>query len=299
MKFVVFIVLMFFASANCQRISERMSIFNPLFNEDADIPGNELEWMTAISGWGEFGKYSFVTDAGHEWYQKLGMFFEFFRKGDKYSLIALGNIEFIADPNNEINFNPRAAFWEEGLLFTKRIYTDFWQVGYFHRCKHDIDNIETGEERSLIYGSILGKYIAPFTLPFGMLTVAVRGDLYTIRQDSRKAFEDVQPNLEYLISSTGINVNFKETLTEMFGVYINTNASIHLYGSEGGFFSRFNKLAKPGYNTGFEAGISITGNLKFKVGMRYEYLSDAGITMIPQGAHLLSIGLSLNPPEIR
>ena len=54
-------------------------------------------------------------------------------------------------------FNPRAIFWEEGVLAGFRLDEGIaLQAGYIHRCKHDIDNLEITargreEQRTLIY----------------------------------------------------------------------------------------------------------------------------------------------------
>ena len=116
---------------------QRGIIINPLFNESLSISHSKSKTISSVYGWGSFGNYV-VDDAEHEWYHKLGMLIELYRIGKKLNLSFESHIEFTANDRNTLGFNPRAIIWEEGLLFTKRYNDSFWQIGYFHRCKHDI-----------------------------------------------------------------------------------------------------------------------------------------------------------------
>jgi len=285
-----------------QRLIDRMIILNPLSCTENHVPGNKLRWINSIKGWGEFGKYAIVRDTDHAWYQKLGLFMEFFRTGDHTNVMILGSIEFIADPDNDIKFNPRAIFWEEGILYTYKLKRNFLQLGYYHRCKHDIDNLAIGEERSLIYGSILGKYIVPIELSSEFRSLlAFRTDIYTIKQDSRlPAFnESFNPNYRNLTSSIGINFNIRnEKLIGIFGTYFHSFFSINSFSDNKGFFSRFGKINSASIDGGLALGIFISGNALFCAEIRYEYFSDTGINPKPDDANLISIGFMLSPKDI-
>jgi hypothetical protein len=297
MKFtIIYFVIIISASAFAQKMPERGVTFNPLFNKEKDAGGNEISWINSIGGWGEFGNYLSDKNKDHEWYQKLGLFMEFFRIADSKSLSVLSNIEFIADPNNDINFNPRGIFWEEALLYTWRAEDNFWQAGYYHRCKHDIDNLDYATERSLIYGSLHGKYIYALSSN-GYLSLT--GDLYTILQDYRNPESSESPVTEELAASIRLNAFWIKPLTGLLKLSLSGYAQLNTYSGSSGFLK---KIVKPGYvklDGGVEAGLWISGNADFGLVIRYEYLSDDGISILPTSSNLVSVGFSLKPWEIR
>jgi hypothetical protein len=298
-KFLIYLV--FFASLSySQRVAERMVIFNPLFNEQIHAEAGKTNWINSVSGWGEFGGYFLIDDMSHAWYQKLGAFAEFFRISDKQSLALLSNIEFIADPHNDINFNPRAIFWEEAFLYSLRTGKGFWQLGYYHRCKHDIDNLDFGYERTLIYGSIHSRYSYPFF--FGKNTDALatlRGDLYTILQDYMRSdlFGVLTPLVDKLSFSTALNFNVRHKLSDSFGLYFTSFSQFNFYSSRDGFFRKLASINDITFSGGAESGLTIRGSGRVNIGLRYEYFADTGFHVLPVHAHLLSLGLSFLPFE--
>jgi len=252
-----------------------------------------------------FGKHTWIRDSRQAWYQDLTGFIELLQKGNT-SIIFQTGIEFIADPDNDIRFNPTAIFWEEGLLFTQKLSNSFFQAGYYHRCKHDIDNLDTGYGRVLIYGSMMAKWIFPISL--GSIIkdkslVAVRADLYTIRQDHRYP-EDLsvnKKNLKQLLGTTGISLNLNDSNKEKIIIpYFHGFSLLHLYSKHEGFMDRFSAINTINLDGGFSSGITIRGAFDFRLGIRYEYLSDTNIEIDPQGAHLFSIVIEvLNSDYIR
>jgi hypothetical protein len=293
-------VFLFSSLIYSQRMIERMVSFNPLFNERNNA-GGEISWINTISGWGEFGGYLHNGDGNHGWYQKLGGFAEFFRISDKQSLSLLSNIEFIADPHNDINFNPRAIYWEEAILYSFRTGKDFWQIGYYHRCKHDIDNLDLGFERSLIYGSIHGRYHHPFQIKGRTEVLAsVRGDLYTILQDHKKPkpeelLSSVASNLSF---STSFNLNVRHKLSGIAGLFFSSFLQLDFYSTREGIFRKLVSINDTGINGGAETGLFLEGRGRMKFALRFEYFTDTGINLLPQHAYLGSLGLSFYPFEM-
>ena len=164
----ILLLLMMFAikvqPLEAQRLIERNQILNPLENPSVNIEEGQKKWFSQVGGWGSFGNYAFSRDENHFWYQELGAYFELYRSGNSKSVAITSQIEFIANDDNDINFSPRAIFWEEGILFTSRQNGFFLQAGYYHRCKHDIDNLNLGEERATVFGSAMGKVIIPVSI---------------------------------------------------------------------------------------------------------------------------------------
>ncbi len=279
-----------------QRMPDRFVLFNPLFNSSENLPEESTAYINSVGGWGEFAAYRIKSDFEHEWNQKLGAFIEFFRTGSSSSLSFISNIEFVANPDNDISFKPRSIFWEEGILYTQKTGKNFWQLGYMHRCKHDIDNYRYGVERALIFGSLQGKYIIPFDFwnEEENAIVALRGELYTLRQDNRypKEWMTVSSNWKQLIGSVGFNFNFTKPLNNGYWhYYLNSYSMLNFYSKEEGYLNRFNNFQKVNYNGGISTGVSVRGKAEFRIGITYEYLSDTGINPYPENAHLISIGV--------
>lgn len=298
------IFLLLHCNAEAQRLAERNFIYNPLAEHDSTLAEGELRWMNALHGWGGFGHYSIRANAEHEWYQLLGAAVELARFGNDGSLAFVSSIEFIAGPDNDINFDPRAVYWEEGVVYTGRTGERFFQIGYYHRCKHDIDNLIYGTERALIYGSLTGKYILPLTLfaPQDAI-VALRTDVYTLRLDDRTPETQPleEPTFNQLQASFGVTVNVRFALPlRQLGAYATAFGSIALFGANEGFLNRFDEVRALEASGGIEAGITIEGRIDFRLGVKYEHIADTGIPAQPQSADLVSIGaLILAPPVLR
>jgi len=306
MKIVIGVVLIltFLFQAVAQRFPDRFSTFNPLSEQDGLSSDNGLQWMYSTGGWGEFAAYRGVRDQEHAWLQRLGGYLEMIRIGNGVSLSFLSTIEFIANPHNDIRFNPRAIVWEEGFLYTIRSERNFWQIGYFHRCKHDVDSFLTGTERSLIFGSLQGKFLIPFSTNAGSTQglFVIRTDLFTIRQDDRIPTSTSQNglNMKRAIGSFGVIAHVRTQLRDpVFGLYLSAWSSMTAYSGREGLLNRFGALESATLNGGLTSGIAVQGNAHFRIGVTYEYLSDTGIDVIPRHAGLLSFGIViLNPSSM-
>lgn len=297
------------------RFADRWVTVNPLAPitlglADRSLTTAATEWtLLGSSGfWGEFGMYRLQRDNEHAWNSKIGGFVELFRVGSEWSLAFVSHIEFVANPHNNIRFNPRAVFWEEGFLLTKRAGRGYWQVGYFHRCKHDIDNIlpttcdGSGCQRSLIYGSLQGKLIFPVALPFrdweGILVL--RSDVFTILQDDRipSKFEQRLPRVDRALSAIGIVLHSRVPLSgELIGGYVTLYNSFQLFGDRSGFFTRFTEVETVTWHGGVSAGIVLQGRTHLRLGISYERLADTAINPFPERSHLVMFGVTILDPQ--
>ncbi len=290
------------------RFAERWITINPLARR---LPiSNRGEWLPLPSSgfWGEFGAYRLVRDNEHAWNSKIGGFVELFRVRNDWSFAFVSHIEFVANPHNNIRFNPRAVFWEEGFLLTKRAGSGFWQIGYFHRCKHDIDNIlpatceGSGCERSLIYGSLQSKLILPVTLPFRNSEGAIvfRSDLFTILQDDRipSSFDEHLPRIDRALGAFGLAFHSRLPLGGgLIGAYATVYNSIQLFGRRSAFFARFDNVEKATWHGGISAGLALQGQAHLRLNISYEYLADTGINPFPEDSHLVLISLIILDPQ--
>ena len=302
MKTCCFLTLLVILSTTlvAQRLVEREIIINPMFTELPSAQRDSLRWMSSVSAWGGFGYYA-MGDREHAWYQKLGILIELFRLGEQSSFSLESNIEFIANDRNDIRFNPSALICEEGFMYTWRLNQSFLQIGYFHRCKHDIDNLSEGQERTLIFGGLLFKYILPITKPstHQRSYLALRTELYTIRQDIRvpDKFMELNPNVKQLLGTVALNINNRKSLSRSFGVYLNAYGSLNFFGINNGFLNRFNSLHTVQFNGGVSTGFAIQGGAHFRIGLNLEYFSDNMIDPFPKSSFLLSLGILIIDPK--
>lgn len=104
--------------------------------------------------------------------------------------------ELTANPMNDIGFNPRTARWEEQLLV--HAAGSWWsaRAGWFHRCKHDIDNTQAPNDdtstfyspiqRTLILsGPTIGAMTAPIVSRDWSFRLAGGAEWYVVNEDYR------------------------------------------------------------------------------------------------------------------
>lgn len=277
-----------YADANAQRLIERGMTLNPLNHPGVDVAEGEVEWFPQVGGWASFGNYGLYSDDDHTWYQHLGAYVEIYRRGNESSLALTSQIEFVANSDNDINFSPRAIFWEEGLLYTRSAGRSYWQLGYYHRCKHDIDNLRFGEERTMVFGSVLARIITPLSLrneDDGLLSVQY--DHYTITWEKRTPaeFESNRKNWDNLINSLKVNSAWQAVNGRSANLYLDNYLMATLTSEEVLLSGKIR--AEVGARTG-------AGEVRF--GVHLEHLGDSGIPVQPKASTLLGIGVRIMSP---
>lgn len=272
-------------TADAQRHATRSMIINPLLDERQNLRDGEVRGFHTFGGWAGFGHFAYSSDRHHLWYQDLGGYVELWRQGSTQSLLLTGQIQFIADPHNDINFNPRAIFWEEGLIYTLSLSPGFLQAGFLHRCKHDIDNLDKGEERSLIFSSLTVRYQQPLSL-FRENDLLLMGvyDNYLITYDRRtpRALEEQGIDWNDLQNEFTLQAHWHH---EPMGSGPFLDARINLISLDNKLF--VNHGASTGWHVHRSGGA-------FRISLTYEYLHDSGIPAIPEGVHLVGIGIRAN-----
>ncbi|MCX7930596.1 MAG: hypothetical protein N2663_07750 [Chlorobi bacterium] len=295
---VVVVILVAVSIVWSQRFTDRTIVINPLLDTTAACPSGQWNWMASSIGWGEFGSY-LEGDAEHAWIQRLGAAIELVRIGSHTSVAFTSDIEFIANPDNNIRFNPRAVFWQEGFLVTFRNSNGYWQIGYYHRCKHDVDNLTIGRERALIYGSVLAKYLWPLTLERWEGVGVLRADVFTIRQDDRTPPTDDGnfPHHKRMTATVGASFHARRALTDLLGIYLASWLQATAYGTTMSTYPTFDGIRTATLNGGITAGIAITGQSHFRIGLTWEYLADTGVNPQPEHSHLVSLTVSIVNPR--
>lgn len=283
------------SSSQAQRPGEGRVLAVPSGNQrPAAVADSGTNWLPAYGGWIRSGPYV-PAHRDHAWHHEIGGVLELAR-GEAWSLLAMAQTTLIADPNNSIRFNPRANFWEEGLLFVQQYEGFDLHLGYVHRCKHDIDNLELGEERAIISGSLLGRAFVPLSPGANGSYVAVQTDLYTTLQDTRtpSALADVGPNWERLLGGIGVDVHLRRSLPwQGVDAYLAPSGGVLLFGQNEAFIGRFGAWGHARGNGGASAGLSLRGRAELRIEMEYTYLSDTAIPAHPQDAHLVRLSVQL------
>jgi hypothetical protein len=193
----------------------RSFIFAPRFRDTKDTVKG-VKFLREQGIWGDLSRGFGSEGERYAWSISTGGLIQFAEWDNSY-LSLVGDFEVLSDIYNDISFNPRAIFWTEGLVYGLRVDKTELNVGYIHRCKHDIDNLDNntvgaGEQRTLIYGSLSAKVIwrdihipnyrpsLLFDSSFRRLDLWAQTDAYLIRQDSRlpTGAENVGTDLDHI-----------------------------------------------------------------------------------------------------
>lgn len=294
---LLFLALLYSGTINGQRHVERHWNYQPFQNSiDSSIRG--VEWMPKFSGWTEFGKFVSIKDTNHEYHHQLGAIMEIARWGR--NSIAIGTqAEFLHNRNNSINFNPRAVFWEEGLIYTRHYKDHSWQLTYFHRCKHDLDNLEIGVERATINASLGTRWIIPkHDWLGGHITFIPMAEAFTVTYDRRLREQYQQKGLSWyqLLGAVSGRFHWEKAINSDLWYFVKGHGKLAFFGNgaEDGAdldtYTRFNGYEDERFSGNLFTGVQVNGKAgKFRIGVRYEYLDDPGISPIPRNSSLLSL----------
>ena len=284
--------------AFAQRHVDRFNVFNPLEKELAGK--KQMQWLPGFYGTGGFGKYTGLKDTDHEWHHRMGVAFEILRWQERNSIAGITQASFIYDPNNSINFNPRAIFWEEGLLYTREYDRFNLQLTYFHRCKHDIDNLKTRKQRATINASFETRVLFNEWQTFiGQWRIAPGIDFYTTTYDNREPdqWQDKPLNWEQMIGAVNLHYLWRKSLNDDFNLFLSGYGKMTAFSkNEESFPARYSDLEQVRLNGAAFGGIEIQRNANLRIGVRIEHLADTGVPVKPRASTLLSLavqGMSL------
>ncbi|RPI68415.1 MAG: hypothetical protein EHM43_04975 [Ignavibacteriae bacterium] len=157
-----------------------------VFTEPLDVrtdPGVAADaWFAAeaVRGWGSY-------QDEQAWQYRLHGYIEPYRFGDDSTAMFTTSFNFhhelTASPHNDLGFDPRTARWEESLLFHARIAPFTLQTGWFHRCKHEIDDVQ---RRTLIISGPTVIGVTPtIETPLGAIRIQGGAEYYVVREDYR------------------------------------------------------------------------------------------------------------------
>ncbi len=290
-------------SLGAQNLPDRVIRLDPL--GDTTVSSEGVIPLPGTRFYGEFARYSDESGDQHRWNARSGGYLEFVRIDGTWSISLNGTMEVVMDPLNDIAFNPRAIFWEEGVMISR---TTPWpngslQTGYTHRCKHDIDNYEvfatTGarEQRTLIYsGPFLRLLHRPTTITSGSagsitLGGALRYDHYLHLLDDRgyTGRPEHEGSLEDLVSSLSLSGR----------IGFDVRGSILGLSLSGGVQRSFREGTTPVDKVDAWGELMVEARnrtgMAFGLYLRAEQLQDGGILTRPKSASLLSLGVRASP----
>lgn len=101
--------------------------------------------------------------------------------------------ELTANPYNGTGFNPRAIFAAPGLTVMHRSDFAEWAVTVFHRCRHDVDNLDARDDRETATDTTrLKRVIVLSGLRLGVATRAFRVSGTDVRGWTARASSSVE-----------------------------------------------------------------------------------------------------------
>ncbi|MBL0174901.1 MAG: hypothetical protein IPP94_06510 [Ignavibacteria bacterium] len=278
---------------------ETLADLSPLLS--ADRPEG-LRFLPSTRFWGETGHYIAGRDENHRWHEAIGGAIELVGARD-WSVWFESSVLLAIDPNNNIAFNPRAFFWEEGLMLGLRSGADVWSFGFRQRCKHDIDNIEllraTGveQQRSIIYGGLVARWerdpmrVAPVTL-----RPLAEANLVLLTEDQRfpVATRVVGPSVNAFLGALRLRVTGDLPLAADVRCGLTADARFTLLGPWPG--TRFSGVHALRSEPALEGFVAIDGSAAtFAVFARAAVLDDDFISTPPRSAKLLALGIRILP----
>ena len=141
------------------------------------------------------------------------------------------NAELLANPYSVTHFNPRGVYFEPVFGVAERLGGLDWELSAFHRCRHDVDNIDppnsadingTRYKRDLILsGWLLGVSTQPTSLGHRMTSVlSGRVEAYPVRSEERRPVDLTGPLWNHAVASATIGGRLGRRLTNTIEPYV-------------------------------------------------------------------------------
>jgi len=231
---------------------------NPLLYEAGD------GYLRVSDVWASAGWYP--GSRGLSFSIRMGGFLELARWGGNSVAIVASSEVLASAPGGIISFHPLAARWEEGLLVTGPTGEAFWQAGFLHSCKHDVDTTR----RILVGTRLLGGMLCEHAQAFV--------HLYVYATDYPEAREG---KLLFSLEGTG---SWKTDGDQG----VSADGGLRLFGYRDGL-GLDARAGAGGFTTG--AGASMAGFFE------YERVHDVGLYGNPAGMNLFQLGLRALGPR--
>lgn len=267
----------------------RSFILAPKFRDLKDTTKG-AKYLRQNGLWGNLARGFGSTDDRFAWSMSFGGIIQFV-EGENSMFYLQGDADVLSDTHNDIGFNPRAIFWTEGLVYGLRLdSTNELHLGYLHRCKHDIDNLDkqtvaANEERTLIYGSFMGKYIArDFDFLDMNTSTSAQLDMYLYKQDYRFPFELTDSGASVTDLNFSVELSAKLEYAKIGDVGMYARGQLRA--------ASYNWLKTMTLDWRGETGIEFKGEATtMNVFVGYEYLQDDMNRPLPVNSSYVYLGL--------
>ncbi len=217
----------------------------------------------------------------------------------KSSISFIQSSELIANPYNEIKYNPRGVIFCESITYFNKQKLFTFEIGIDQRCKHEIDNSDQPNEflstdgyvptkRDIILtGGHVGIVSNEIKLnPRIFLRAFAKADLYASSSDSRVPQKDASQSFANAWGAALMGTKISIQLRKNISAY-NRNWISPV------FFTQQEKSMQSNYRN--EVGMHINGK---KAGMdvfsSYEHFFDDLSHPSPQSSNVVSFGLRIS-----
>lgn len=265
---------------------QRYGFYNPLQKE----AGNDKRFLHStdfigtiekgLSSDGERFAYSMVFGGS-------GVFYRWDESALWFSVVA--NV--VATPFNDIGFDPYGASWQEEIRYAQSTDWGVFEIGFSHRCRHEIDNWDPGEmastgptKRVTLYAGPVFGYMSQEYRPIEVVRFSwgLDGQWVLAASDHREPDNEIG----LLIS----DLKWKITPHIEAGLSIWQDGEVFFRG-----LTTLNYINGIEPLTRFESGLRLFGNSgRLDLYLVYEDMFEDYSSPIPTNNQILALGLRLS-----
>jgi hypothetical protein len=187
--------------------------------------------------------------AGDEqaWNLKVGTTTDLFHVGPDIAVALDVGFELTANPHNVTRFNPRAIFLEPGLVVAYRLRGFELQGSVFHRCRHDVDNLDppndvarprdsTRFRREIVLAGERAGVLSPVMHVTGRASVRLwaSAEVYTVGLEARSLTVGTPYNASSTRGAASLGGTGSLDLSPRMAVYARGFGSVVSYDGDGG-----------------------------------------------------------------
>lgn len=212
-------------------------------------------------------QHGYGSVAGEQaWDVKAGLTVDLVRSRSIGVLRLSMNAELLANPYNNTRFNPRGAYFEPVLSLDRNVGGLVWQVSLFHRCRHDIDNLDPADSREGINGMRYKRVIILSGPQIGVgssvislghdATASVSGhvELYPVRVEERRPDDAQGLYWDRAVGATSIGARLAKHISKSVEPYVRGWEAMVLFHSAANMQSR-----RSNFNGRLEVGTRFAG----------------------------------------
>ena len=259
-------------------------------------------FLPSTQFWGEAGLYTAGRDVNHRWEVAIGGAVEALG-AEQWSVYFESSVLLAVDPNNNVAFNPRAFFWNEGLFVAWRSGAAVWTAGLRQLCKHDVDNVEleheTGveQQRSIIDGGVLARWERDAFETSGIALRPLLEAAVTLSTEDQRfpaGTRSIGPSVDAFLGALRGRLTADAALSSATRGGLTVDVRGTLLGQSPG--KRFSAVRSLRVEPALEGFVAFPGDAaSIRVFARYAAMADDFISTPPRSATLVALGLRIVP----